>query len=231
MSDAVQTAYTHGFILSSLPAAARRILEVGCGDGTLAELLTADGFEVLALDADANCVAAARARGVEARQAEWPAAIDGAFDAVLFTRSLHHVHDLDGAIVSARAALAPGGRIIVEDFRAEGGGQRSAGWYRAMVGDLSAGGALTDDADVAALLDKLPPAAHGGHDLHSSPAIREALARRFHIREEDAAYYFRYLEPHLREAGPAKWLLEVELEQIVAGEIDALGKRFVGSAK
>ena len=51
----------------------------------------------------------------------------------------------------------------------------------------------------------------------------------FHL-DEDAAYYFRYLEPHLREAGAAKWLLEVELEQIVAGEIDALGKRFVGTA-
>lgn len=230
MSNAVQTAYTHAFILASLPKEARRVLEIGCGDGALAEMLMTDGLEVVALDTNADCVAAAQARGVEARQAEWPAAIEGAFDAVLFTRSLHHVHDLDGGIAAARTVLAPGGRVIVEDFRAEGGGQRSADWYRAMVEQLSAGGALTDDASVMALLDKLPPAAHGGHELHSSSAIRAALGRQFHVRGEDAAYYFRYLEPHLREAGAAKWLLEVELEQIVAGEIDALGKRFVGTA-
>ena len=231
MSNAVQTAYTHAFVLASLPAGARRILEIGCGDGALAESLVRDGYEVVAIDADAGCVTAALARGVEAHMAEWPADIEGTFDAVLFTRSLHHVHDLDGGVAAAGAALRPGGKVIVEDFRAEGGSQRSAGWYRAMVGDLSTGGALTDDADVAALLDKLPPAVHGGHELHSSSAIHDALGRYFTLRQEDAAYYFRYLEPHLREPGAAKWLLEVELEQIVAGEIDALGKRFVGSAK
>jgi SAM-dependent methyltransferase len=231
MSNAIQTAYTHAFVLASLPAGARRILEIGCGDGALAEILMSDGFDVLALDSDAACVAAAKKRGVEARHAEWPTAVEGTFDAILFTRSLHHVHDLDGAVLSSRRVLAAGGRVIVEDFRAEGGGKRAADWYKAMVRQLSAGGALTADASVAQLLDKLPPAAHDGHELHGSSAIRDALQRLFEIREEDAAYYFRYLEPHLREEGAAKWLLEVELEQIVAGEIDALGKRFVGTAK
>ena len=230
MTNAVQTAYTHAFILASLPAVARRILEIGCGDGALAECLVRDGYEVLAIDAEAGCVAAARERGIEARLAEWPAPVDGTFDAVLFTRSLHHVHDLEGGIAAAGAALRPGGRVVVEDFRAEGGSERSADWYRAMVGELADGDALADDASVAALLDKLPPAVHGGHELHSSSAIRDALSGYFTISEEDAAYYFRYVEPHLREPVAAKWLLEVELEQIVAGEIDALGKRFTGSA-
>jgi SAM-dependent methyltransferase len=225
----VATAYTYSFIRSALPDEARRILEIGCGDGDLAEQLQMDGLQVIAVDADETCVAATKARGVDARLAEWPADVGGTFDAVLFTRSLHHVNDLAGGISAAKNALAPGGKLIVEDFRAEGGTQRSSDWYLAMVSELLEGGALNDDASLEALADKLPPALHGGHELHFSSAIRNALAAEFDVIETDAAYYFRYLEPLMREDGAAKWLLDVELEQIKSGEIDALGKRFVAS--
>ena len=223
----VATAYTHTFVRTSLGEGARRILEIGCGDGELAERLAADGFEVVAIDADEACVAAAKARGVAARLADWPADLGGDFDAVLFTRSLHHVHDLDGAVAAAGRALGPQGRIIVEDFRAEGGSARSSDWYRAMVEELSIGGMLTDDADAGALIAKLPPASHDGHELHSSQMIAAALDRRFEVSAAGAAYYFRYLEPCLRDDGAAQWLLDVELEQIGADALDPLGQRFI----
>lgn len=227
----VATAYTHAFVRTALPAGAKRILEIGCGEGELAERLLQDRLDVVAIDADEACVAAAKARGLEARRAEWPADLGGDFDAVLFTRSLHHVHDLDGAVAAAGRALRSEGRLIVEDFRAEGGTQRSADWYRAMVEELANGGMLTDGADVQALIGKLPPASHDGHELHSSHAIAAALDRRFEVSAAGAAYYFRYLEPCLRDVGAARWLLDVELEQIAADAIDPLGQRFIASPR
>ena len=232
MSEAsVATGYTYVFVRAALPPDARSILEIGCGDGELAERLAADGFEVVAVDADEACVAATRARRLDARLAEWPADLGRTFDAILFTRSLHHVHDLAGGVAAAARALNPGGRVIVEDFRAEGGSGRSSDWYEAMVRELLAGGALADGADAEELLGKLPPARHDGHALHSSTAIQAALKGEFAIAASDAAYYFRYLEPHLREPGAAQWLLGIELEQIEKGDIDALGKRFVASLR
>jgi len=227
----VATAYTYAFVRASLPAETGSILEIGCGDGELAAVLAADGFAVVALDADESCVAAAAARGLDARLAEWPEDLGRSFDAILFTRSLHHVHDLAGGVEAARRALNPGGRVIVEDFRAEGGSGRSSDWYEAMVRELLAGGALADGADAESMLGKLPPARHDGHELHGSFAIQAALEREFAVTATDAAYYFRYLEPHLREPGAAQWLLDIELEQISTGDIDALGKRSVASLR
>ena len=227
----VATAYTHAFVRAALPTGARRILEIGCGEGDLANRLLQDGLEVVAIDSNASCVEAAKARGVDARLAEWPADLGDDFDAILFTRSLHHVHDLAGAVAAAGRALCPGGRVIAEDFRAEGGTQRSADWYESMVRELASGGMLTDEADAAVLIGKQPPASHDGHALHGSQAIASALDRQFAVSAAGAAYYFRYLEPCLRDEGAAQWLLDVELERIAADELDPLGRRYVASAR
>ena len=121
--------------------------------------------------------------------------------------------------------------MIVEDFRAEGGSARNADWYRSMVLELASGGMLTEEADTAILLGKLPPARHDGHELHSSRAIATALDRHFEVNTAGAAYNFRYLEPSLRDEGAAQWLLNIELEQIAADEIDPLGQRFIASQR
>ncbi|MEO7654716.1 MAG: hypothetical protein ABIS23_03420, partial [Sphingomicrobium sp.] len=47
------------------------------------------------------------------------------------------------------------------------------------------------------------------------------------VSESESAYYFRYVEPRLREPGHAAQLLELELDLIELGPIDALGERFV----
>ena len=144
----VATQYSYEFVRGKLPESARSILEVGCGRGELASRLAQDGLRVLALDADADCVAKANAAGVDARLATWPTAIDGEFDAVLFVRSLHHIHALDPAVEGAVAALTPGGRVIVEDFRAEGGTDRSAAWFTGRVKQLERDGAFSPGSEV-----------------------------------------------------------------------------------
>jgi len=216
------TAYTYEFVTGALPEGAANILEVGCGAGELAARLVEAGLRVLALDSDPDCVAAARAAGVEARLARWPVAVGERFDAVLFTRSLHHIAPLEEAVAAAVEALHPSGRIIVEDFRAEGGSERSRAWYARLVRGLHSSGGL-QAADVSALLAKTDP---DDHELHPSAAIATALARFGDVEQSDAAYYFRYLEPKLPQPAASE-LLKAELAVIESGSIDALGKRFV----
>jgi SAM-dependent methyltransferase len=203
------------------------VLEIGCGSGELAAELTHAGLAVSAIDSDAAAVERARSLGVDARILNWPGEVDAQFDAVLFTRSLHHIHDLDGAVAAAVAAVRPGGRIIVEDFRAEGGTERSSRWFVEIAGELLESGAIAS-ATLDELADKLETTAHE-HELQSSGVIERALRERLTTDVEDAAYYFRYFEPHLTEQTRADALLAAELELIERGAIDALGRRFVVS--
>ncbi|WP_051531689.1 class I SAM-dependent methyltransferase [Sphingomonas sp. URHD0057] len=222
----VATKYTFDFVRRSLPEQARSVLEIGCGAGELAARLAGAGLQVLALDSDSACVAEAKARGVDAVALDWPSAIEQRFDAVLFTRSLHHIHDLDGAIAEAVAVLRPGERVIVEDFRSEGGGPCGRAWFSGLVRLLHSAGAFRPDFDLEHTLGKIETVDHE-HPLHSSGAIADALARAGPVEADDSAYYFRYLEADLRSPDAVCRLLEYELEMISADAIEALGKRFV----
>ena len=220
------TQYTCDFVRRHLPDGARNVLEIGCGAGELAEQLQRGGLRVLAVDSDPGCVELARQRGVEAREATWPANLELTFDAVLFTRSLHHIRPLAEAVAAAVSALRPGGVVIVEDFRAEGGSDRSSAWFRGLVRLLAATGAFREGFDLEHALAKLD-IRHEDHELHSSAAIGEALWRGGTVEESDSASYFRYVEADLRFSAAAQAFLDHELELISAGAIDPLGKRFV----
>jgi len=55
-------------VLESLATSpGERILDLGCGDGVLTEKIVAAGATVVAFDATPDTVAAARARGLDAR--------------------------------------------------------------------------------------------------------------------------------------------------------------------
>jgi SAM-dependent methyltransferase len=151
-----ETQFTRDFIKRSLPAGTRRVLEIGCGSGELAVNLVQDGVSLIAIDKDVDSIAAAQKLGVDARIAAWPDFADGQFDAVLFTRSLHHIHPLDKAVQQAADSLVIGGRLIVEDFAYETADEKTLQWFGDVIERLEGAGFLVKGDDfLGALRSKI----------------------------------------------------------------------------
>jgi SAM-dependent methyltransferase len=96
-------------------ASPRRVLEVGCGQGVLAERIQHElGAEIVAVDQSEHMVGLTRGRGVDARVAdvqELPFG-DGEFDCAVAAWMLYHVPDLDKALEELARVLRPGGRLV-----------------------------------------------------------------------------------------------------------------------
>jgi trans-aconitate methyltransferase len=97
------------------PRPGERILDLGCGDGALTERLAAAGATVVGVDSSAEQVAAARARGLDARVMSGDALIfEGGFDAVFSNAALHWMKQADDVIDGVWRALERGGRFVAE---------------------------------------------------------------------------------------------------------------------
>ena len=100
-------------LLAPLPG--ERILDLGCGDGALTEKLEQVGCRVIGVDASADQIRAARARGLDAHVVSGEElAFDDEFDAVFSNAALHWMRDADRVIDGVWRALAPGGRFVAE---------------------------------------------------------------------------------------------------------------------
>ncbi|WP_156756145.1 class I SAM-dependent methyltransferase [Actinokineospora pegani] len=96
----------------------RRVLDAGCGSGSLSAALRDRGAVVTGIDASAAMLALARRRlGVDAAlhvgdlNGRLPFA-DGAFDDVVASLVLHYLRDWGPALAELRRVLKPGGRLI-----------------------------------------------------------------------------------------------------------------------
>lgn len=97
------------------PQPGERILDIGCGDGTLTERMVRAGAIVVGVDASAEMVSAANARGLDARLIDAERLpFDGEFDAVFSNAALHWVRDHDAMLAGVHRALVPGGRFVAE---------------------------------------------------------------------------------------------------------------------
>jgi trans-aconitate methyltransferase len=97
------------------PSAGERILDLGCGDGVLTEKIVAAGAAVVAVDAAPDMVAAARARGIDARVMRGQnLTFDREFDAVFSNAALHLMSPPEAVLAGVRRALKPRGRFVGE---------------------------------------------------------------------------------------------------------------------
>ncbi len=102
------------------PAPGERILDLGCGDGTLAARIAEKGCEVVAVDASAEFVAAAKAKGVDAHVGDGQTlCFENEFDAVFSNAALHWMPRAADVVAGVRRALRPAGRFVAE-FGGEG---------------------------------------------------------------------------------------------------------------
>jgi trans-aconitate methyltransferase len=112
--------FVHGLATGVLewlaPQPGERILDLGCGDGQLTARIAATGAEVVGVDASPQMVAAARARGIVADEAnaERLPYSNAAFDAVFSNAALHWVRNQEDMIGQVRRVLGHGGRFVAE---------------------------------------------------------------------------------------------------------------------
>jgi SAM-dependent methyltransferase len=98
-------------------AGARRVLDVGCGDGQVARLARQVGAEVVAgIDPTWNQISVAAARGGGPAYARADAAalpfVDGSFDTVVACLVFEHIRRVDEALAEVARVLQAGGAFL-----------------------------------------------------------------------------------------------------------------------
>lgn len=122
------------------PQPGERVLDLGCGDGSLTQKRLAAGCEVVAVDSSAAQVAAARERGLDARVADAQRLdFEHEFDAVFSNAALHWMPRQDAVVAGVRRALKAGGRFVGE----LGGAGNVASLVAALEAELDAHGIAT----------------------------------------------------------------------------------------
>ena len=152
------------FILRWLPERPARVLDIGCGDGTLTRRLIAEGYDATGLDPEAP-----REEGY-LRDTLEEFRSTATFDAAVAVRSLHHLRDPVLGLDNLRASLRPGGRLVAFEFAVEHLDDDARRW-------LSSEGV------------KPPVSEPGLNEVIPLGELRAELERRFGVLDSEPATY------------------------------------------
>src|SRR5262249_28371797 len=111
----------HGYVLPTVLrelSGIKRVLDIGCGNGSADKVLADCGFEVTAIDSSETGIAAAQQAFSNIRFAvancyDNLAATFGTFPAVISLEVIEHLYSPREFIRRARETLTPGGRLIL----------------------------------------------------------------------------------------------------------------------
>ena len=101
------------------PRPCERVLDLGCGNGTLTTQIAACGCSVLGIDRDAGFVEVTRRRGLSALQTDarhlvGPQLAAASFDGVFSNAVLHWIPEAGAVIANVGRLLRDGGRFVGE---------------------------------------------------------------------------------------------------------------------
>ena len=214
------------------------ILEVGCGDGDVALALQTLGYDVIAVDSNEGAVARARQKSVNAHQARWPDFSSEHVDVVLFTRSLHHIDDLEQAVGAAHKHMHQDSLLMLEDFAFDDADESTCTWFMEKLLEEPLASAMTppEKSFVRKVLDARRPSdawiKDHGHGIHSIDVMTKAIKTRFaDITETPAPYFYRYVIQTVSENEQAIELVDKfmreEVEAFRTDKIIPIGRRIV----
>lgn len=200
------------FVDHYLPRSSSRILEVGCGGGELALTLAAKGHQITAIDPEAPDGAIFRRVSLEEYSDT------NLFDAVVASRSLHHVHDLAAGLEKIHSLLEGNGVLILNEFAWDRMDEATARWYLSKK-------PKPDPKDESLLPGHFPDAwIKEREDLHGASGMLTLLDGRF-VREHFE--WVPYVAEHYLERPD---LISEEERLGHKGEISLIGFRYVGRA-
>jgi SAM-dependent methyltransferase len=211
------------FVRSQLPPAPASVLEIGCGPlGGFVPRMAEQGYEAAGIDRNAPDAPGYHQLDFEHHDPPLPV------DAIVASRSLHHVGDVGDVIARAAATLRPGGTIVVAEWAWGRFDEQTARWcfdrldapedepgwlHRRRDGWLASGEAW--DAYFTAWTRT--------HELQSADLILRELDRHFERALcEYAPYFFADL------GGTSE---DDEQAAIDVGEIRATGIRYAGTLR
>jgi len=213
-------------VLSALPPAPARVLEVGCGEGRLARSMSAAGYRVVAIDPDAPEGPSFRRVTIE------EFAESGPFDVAVATLSLHHIGDLDAAVAKIASLVASGGTFVAVEMASDRFDDATATWALKHLVPGSEHGWLahrhnewTTQTGVEAGVGfaEYMRGWAASKQFHSAATMLEICRSHFDEMQYEA---WPYLYPELEGVTRAQEIAEIE-----AGRIQAMGFTWVGAAR
>jgi hypothetical protein len=229
----------HQFLRNALAGITGPVLEVGAGDGIIADRLRADGFNLVAIDSHAGTAAAATEQGRPVLHRDfrsWDGDDFGPFAAIVFTRSLHHIDPIEHALDQV-VRLAPGGLFVAEEFGYEL--LDAAGAQLLIDAQSVAAAAGVSDGEVTAVADPAFAWNHrmDGHGVTPSNRMIDAIKT---IADFEQLGHGRFvarmvahaLDPtHPQAAAVRDLMIATEDSRIAAGTLPAAGLRFVARVR